>query len=241
MYPTPHYKILGRDLSNKPEVGIPLALSIINDPETHRDDFLCSTCYMGYRLLDGTYTDAHFIFPKIQEAYAQAHTITAPPDPEWFRARWISSLTILQIYIKLLIFKEDVPVELISSLANSDHAFNHPPQLPNVMRGWAMLILYYYTINQVKLAHKLTQDAMNVYKKSINLNNIEKDVNVLEISEATACLMFIVQVKGTTQDGIFHREFYVEDLIKLEIENKSYGAYYRSLYEIYKKDAPSTK
>lgn len=241
MYPKPHLKILGREYSSKPEIGIPLALEILADPKTHRDDILSSVCYLGYRVLDGTYTDINFLWPKIVDAYEMAKTISTPNDPAWFRARWVSSYTILQVYFKLLILKENVPVELLTSLATGGFAFDHPPQLPNVMRGWSMLILYYYTINNVKEAHKLTQDMINVYKQSIGLNLIDKDVAIYEISEATACLMFIIQVKGTTQDGIFHREYYVEDLIKLELENKSYGSYYKSLHEIYKKNTTPDK
>jgi hypothetical protein len=164
-----------------------------------------------------------------------AKSISTPEDPEWFRARWISSYQILQVYFKLLVFKEDVPVELLTLLATSDHAFHHPPQLPNVMRGWVMLILYYYTINDVKCAWKLTDECVSVFKKSITLNKMADDVSIYEISEALACLMFIIQIKGTTQDGIFHREYYVEDLIKSELSNKSYGFYYKCLHEIYLK------
>jgi hypothetical protein len=233
MYPTPHYKILGRDLSNKPEVGIPLALEILNDPETHRDDILSCVCYLGYRVLDGTYTDVNFLWPRILDAYEMAKSISTPEDPEWFRSRWISSYTILQIYFKLIIFNEVVPLELLQFLTESEHSFHHPPQLPNVMRGWVMLILYYYTINDVKCAWKLTDECVSVFKKSITLNKMADDVSIYEISEALACLMFIIQIKGTTQDGHFHRDSIVGELIKSELNNKSYGFYYKSLLIIY--------
>jgi hypothetical protein len=190
---------------------------------------------MGYRLLDGTYKDVDFIWPKIKKGYAHAHTIVSP-EPEWFRARWLSSYSILQCYIKILILNEAMPMELLSSQISSIHELKHPSQLPNVMRCWAMVILYHYANNRVKLAKKLTIDAIEKYKKSITVNSLETDVLILELSEATACLMFIVQLKGVCDDDVFHRELYVEDLIKMHIENPSYQFYYKCLHKIYKNE-----
>lgn len=236
MYPPPHHKILGRTLSDKPNVGIPLALEIINDPKTHRDDYLSAACYLGYRLLDGTYKDVDFLWPKIQEGYNFAHTIVPPAEPDWFRSRWISSYNMLQIYIKILILNEKIPIDLLTAQTTSKHEQYHPPQLPNVMRGWAMLILYRYANYDVILGKELTLEAVEKYKKSIVLNKLDTDISIAEVSEATACLMFITQLKGVALDDIFHREYYVEDLIKLHLENPSYGFYYKCLHKIYKNE-----
>ena len=233
MYPKPHLKILGREYSSKPEIGIPLALEILADPETHRDDILSCVCYLGYRVLDETYTDINFLWPKIVDAYEMAKTISTPNDPEWFRSRWISSYLILQVYFKLLIFNEDTPVDLLTTLAESEHAFHHPPQLPNVMRSHMILLLHYYTTNQIDVAHKLTDKMIAAYKKSVILNSFANDVAVFEITEATSCVMLAIQIKGTSIDGMFHREYYAEDLIKSELGNKSYGFYYKCLHTIY--------
>lgn len=232
MYPKPHGKLLGRQVTDTPEVGIPLALDILRDTETHRNDTLSAVCYLGYRVFDGTYKDVDYIWPKILEAYNMSLKISNT-DKEWYRSRWVSSYSNLQIYFRILVFNEKLPVDLAMSQVTSNHAFLHPPQLVNVMRAYAMLIMHYYVSNNVVEGNKQLEYMKATYKKSISLNNIS-DLNAIwEITEATACLMFIMQVYGYTGNGRLIRNSHISHLIECSKNNKSYGCFYRCLDKIY--------
>jgi len=129
---TPKNKFIDRTLSYNPEVGIPEALSIINDPDSHRDDFIGASCYLSYRLLDGSYNDFEIAWSSLNKSIMFADAME--PEPAWFRTRWQVSLALIYAYVDVVVRKNPLPRNILEKCVTEEHVTNHPLQTVNVMR-----------------------------------------------------------------------------------------------------------
>lgn len=235
MHSTPNYKILGRQLSENPDLGIPLALENLNDPECHRNDILSSTCYLAYRIFEGTYDNKDFVWGKIQECkLGWIPSIKVPEDALWFKSRWESSFDILEIYFRMIVLNESTPIQLIKKLAQSQHAINHPPQIVNVLRANAMYVLYQFAKQNIGEGVAQLDMAKETYRKSIQNYNMNTDTSAYEISEANMCLVLMFQFRTSIKKHIFYKEEFIESILARSLDNRSYGTYYKCLMKIFK-------
>lgn len=229
----PHNKISGRKYSSVPRVGIPLALEILNDKKSHRNDILSATCYLGYRVLDGTYKDVDFIWPKIQYCRKWSLKI-GPPDGNWFRTRWVCSYLILSIYFKLLVLKEKPPQDLIDELCNKKHIVSHPPQFVNVLRGYALDAVNKFLLGDRDGVEEKMKEGITCYRESMNKYIIDPnrpDSIIYEAGEAIEALNAILEVKYSTKEDY-------DKLLKKwkpKMSHSSRGPFFRSLVSIYNK------
>lgn len=229
----PHNKISGRKYSSDPNIGIPLALEILNDKDAHRNDILSAACYLGYRVLDGTYKDVDFIWPKIQYCRNWSLKI-APPDGDWFRTRWVCSYLILSIYFKLLVLKEPFPQDLVDELCSKKYVNSHPPQCVNVLRGYALDAVNKFLLGDKNGMEERIKDGITCYKEAISKYIIDPnrpDNIIYEAGEAIEALNSILEVRYSTKND-YNK---LLEKWKPKISHSSRGPFFKSLLSVYNK------
>jgi len=244
MYPNPHNKISGRKYTDNPAEGIPLALSILNDVESHRDDIMAAACYLAYRALDGSYFDFEFAWKKLIEARQLANSMT-DDDPAWFRTRWIVSLTLISSYYQLIVFKKPLVTDELKLVVSEQHVLNHPPQIVNIIRASFMLAANEF-FSKRKLgmgpAHRAINKycipALKLYKLAVEKYQIEQDkehVFIYEAGDAMEALTSMMEIKFSVNPGT---EYPLEKILaKWEDDvkaGKSRKSYRLALLQIYK-------
>ena len=236
----PHNNLTGRKYSSQPEVGIPIALKILEDIHAHRNDVLSATCYLGYRVLDKTYKDVDFIWPKIQYCRDWALKIS-PPDGDWFRTRWVVSYSILSIYFRIYIHKENPPMDLISEICDEKYALSHPPQFVNILRACAIAAIHCHFLNKPEEVQKYLNIGINCYKKAVPNYKIDPnrlDNIIYESGEAIEALNTILEAKYTNFDDY-------NKLIDVKWKPKSLqesrGPFYKTVLALYRSYLKSKK
>jgi hypothetical protein len=227
----PHNKLVGRKYSSQPDVGIPLALEILNNSDSHRNDILSATCYLGYRTLDGSYNDIDFIWEKIQYCRNWSLEISAP-DADWFRTRWVVSYIMLSIYFKVIILKESLPEKLITEMCDMKYILSHPPQFVNILRGCSLMAIDSKFKNNVQNMQKYLDLGINFYRTAI-LNYIIDESNidhiVYESGEAIEALNVILEIKYANSN--IYDKFL--DKWKPKTFQESRGPFFKSLTQVY--------
>lgn len=228
----PHNKLTGRKYSGNPSVGIPIALEVLNDKEAHRNDILSVVCYLGYRTIDGTYSDANYIWPKILSCRETSLTIS-PPDGGWFRTRWEVSYLTLCIYFRLIVLKEEVPLELLKTLCNEKYTESHPPQFVNVLRGCCMLAVHHLFSGNFEEADNYLKLGIRCYRTAVEKYNIDPnrpDSIIYESGEAIEALNAILEAKYADTKLKLHQ---LLNKWNSKTPQESRGPFYKSLLAIH--------
>lgn len=204
MYPKPHDKFCDRTYSYNPTVGIPLALETLNNPESHRDDVMAATCYLGYRLLDKSFTDVDYVWEKLGVAREIAKT-SMLEDPAWIRTRWQVSLALIYAYVDVVIRNNPLPREVLLECVTEEHVTNHPLQTVNVMRAQLLLAAdELFRIGKVDrivcqdLIEKYSLRAVNLFRlasEKFSLVTGRESNYIYCFSESMECMNEIVKFK----------------------------------------------
>ena len=193
---------MGTKFSYQPKIGIPIATSTINDPRSHYSDYISSACYLAYRCLDGTYEDIKYAWECLCKAESMIEDLLNK-EKIWFVSRWSCSLSIAKIYMKMCCLKEDIPVEDLKKLANSNYSILYPPQIVNVLRANSMLVLNYFVENNIDAVNEQIYGiTLPVFSKSMSLYKItKKPENRSDISrqmlDVAECITFIFKVRDS--------------------------------------------
>lgn len=240
--PIPNNKFIDRTYSHIPEVGIPEALSILNDPLCHRDDFIGASCYLCYRLLDGVYNDVDFAWEKLNVARTYA-TNMAEPDPEWFITRWQVSLALVYAYVDVVIRKNPLPREVLMQCITERHVSNHPLQTVNVMRAQLLLAAdeLFRTVpsNNIHcetIVKKYSERAVILFKLASEKFNVVKDKEANYIycfSECMECLNEMMKLKYCYDANTFYPLKKIISDLKDLLGDKTKAAYRQTLISMY--------
>lgn len=231
MYHNPHNKISGRNFIDNKDEGIKICLETLNDPESHRDDILSSVCYMGYRVLDGSYQDSNFVYQKILMGHELSKTINPPVSPAWFRVRWEASYLMLRIYFEYLIMNMPFPTSLLTELTNIKIE-DHPPQFVNMQRAHLFLFAKAHFEQNLVEQEKYVCSAVLSYKKAVANYQPYEDrphVFIYESWEAMECLTTMMQLKFADSKKMIT----IKDTWKSKCKDKSRGSMFRVLLKIY--------
>lgn len=141
-------------ITNKEE-GISIALNCLMDSSINFEDRMASVCYLGYRLLDGTYTNKEYFYKEFEKAknileeknFIEKRNIH----------RWKGSHKILLTYIKLLTEpQEPFPEKIVESCFDEEITNSWPSQAVNVLRAGATLYHHYKDqVKKNKTKHKM--------------------------------------------------------------------------------------
>jgi hypothetical protein len=139
MYPVEHDKLVDRTYSNNPEVGIPIALETLNDPESHYYDLISAACHLCYRVLDKTYHDIEYAEKHLLRAIELTDSIPEQ-EPEWIKTRWKVSISVVYAYFQVLVKNQPLPRKILEECVSETHVSNHPMQMVNVLRAQLLLL-----------------------------------------------------------------------------------------------------
>jgi hypothetical protein len=234
MYSAPHKKINGRELDKPREMVIKTALETLNDTKSHRDDILAAVCYLGYRLLDGSYHDKEYLLPKIESCYEVTKTMLPPNDPVWFGPRWEASFLMLRIYIDMLLLNKPFDPVLSTKLASDRIIEAHPPQFVNVSRAALFLGAHCYFLNDTKSGDSIWRESMDRFKKAITMYKIDNQFPesfVYESLDVTECLSRLTEIKYNLGDST--KEARMVTRWKENTGAQSRGYMYKCLLHIY--------
>lgn len=227
----PHNKIHGRDLIEKRVEGIKICLETINNPNSHRDDILSAACYMGYRVMDGSYKDIDFVYQKILIAHELSKTISPPNDPAWFRIRWEASYLMLRIYFEYLVLNMAFPKKLMVELANIKIE-DHPPQLVNMQRAHLFLFADAHSRENSVECKNWLWAAIASYKRAVQAYQPQKkspETFIHECWEASECLNLITELGDTEPDKITSNK----SIWEAKCIDRSRGNMYKVMRKIY--------
>lgn len=240
MYEKPHDNLMGTKFSYyDPTQGISISSITLNDPRSHYADYIASACFLAYRCLDGKYEDKKYVWECLSEASSLLEKI-ADKEKIWFVNRWRSSLLIARVYMKMCCFGENVPVEDLKMLANSNYSILYPPQIVNVLRANSLLILNYLVDNDHVFADKqIYQKAIPIFGKSISAydtkNASDEKINAaVQISEASEIMSFILKMRNSflkSEKNISWIEQHILD----KIDERFKEPYYKSMQIIFNK------
>lgn len=245
MYSEPHNKIAGRKYTNNPTEGIPLALEILNDVESHRDDVMSAACYLAYRTLDGIFLDREYAWKKLLEAKELSKMETQ--DPAWFKTRWIVSLTLISAYFEIIVFNNPPPKKELIEVISEVHVRNHPPQIVNILRASLLLASneFFKTkklgmVESHESIDKYCDRAIELYRLAVNQYNIlkfESHVFIYEIWDAVEVLSTMMELKFSTNLDTKYPIDVIIEKWKSETETSSNRQIYRkSLIKIYERN-----
>ncbi len=250
MYLFPHEKLSDRTYSAKPEIGIPIALEILSDPESHNHDIMAAACHLVYRILDGQYKDIDYVREKLNLAVKLAEEM-APEEPSWIRTRWKVSISLAYAYFEVLALKNPLPREILKKCVTEEHVSNHPLQTVNVMRAQLLLCvdeLFKLGKTEQQVCHEIVEkysvDAINLYRlashKYVMMQHRESNY-VYCFSESMECLNEIVKWKycynvETTNSP----EKIIDDLKKL-FHDRTKAAYRETVVSLYESNKQSRK
>jgi len=237
----PTNKFIDRTLSYTPEVGIPEALSIINDPDSHRDDFIGASCYLSYRLLDGSYTDFEIAWSSLNKAITLADMME--PEPAWFRTRWQVSLALIYAYVDVVVRKNPLPRNILEKCVTEEHVTNHPLQTVNVMRAQLLLAAdELFRISPVdrllcqEIVEKYSTRAVKLFRlasEKFNLVDGKESNYVYCFSESMECLNEMVKLKYCYNwETVDPLEKIISDL-KVLLVDKSKAPYRQAFISLY--------
>jgi hypothetical protein len=230
-------KLDGRKYSSDPTNGIPIAKEIINDENSHRDDLFNAVCYLGYRVLDGTYNEIDFIYPKILMCAQMSNT-----DLTKNSIRWEISFGILLVYFKLLIAEEkEISTNILNKIFDEKYITGSPRQIVNVVRAGSMLSCHYLFTKNKTAFEKCIERVIYVYQSGIkNYDILPKNYNTViwEWYESMDALSVVRELK--IFDDSFGKSITIEKLLKkwnAQANHVSLGPFYKSLILIYTIDS----
>ena len=126
----------------RPRIGIPLAKKMITEGSKYNpiENYISSTVYLGYRLLDGTYKNLEEHDKCMSTAFGYCESIDVKSVSGY---RWILSLTLLKTYIDTIMKTPDI---LDNTLLEKTYSLGllHQNQLSNYTKLGTLL----YVINK---------------------------------------------------------------------------------------------
>lgn len=250
MYVFPHEKLADRTYSSKPEIGIPIALEVLSDPESHTHDVMSASCHLVYRVLDGQYSNIEFVKEKLDLALKLANEM-APEEPAWIKTRWRVSLSLAYAYFEVLVLKNPLPREVLNKCVTEEHVCNHPLQTVNVMRAQLLLCAdELFKLGKVdpqvchELVEKYSVHAVNLYRLASQRYTLmaHRESNyVYCFSESMECLNEIIKLKYCyNKETENPPEKIAQDLRKL-FGDRTKAAYRETLVAIYEKNKDARK
>lgn len=245
MYVFPHEKLADRTYSAKPEIGIPIALEVLNDLESHNHDVMAAACHLVYRVLDGQFTNVEFVRDKLNLALKMAEDM-APEEPAWIITRWRVSLSLAHAYFEVLVMKNPLPREILKKCVTEEHVCNHPLQTVNVMRAQLLLcadeLFKLGRIDQQvchELVEKYSVEAVNIYRlasQRYTLMTHRESNYVYCFSESMECLNELIKLKYCYNPETTNPpEKVIEDLRQL-FGDRTKAAYRETLVSLYEKN-----
>lgn len=234
--------ISGRKYSNDPSTGIPIALKVLNDLESHRDDRLSATCYMGYRVIEGKYDDVDYIWSQIQ-ASLEAVNNMSDADPDWYKTRWQASMFMLAVYYEICVLKGKLNLMLLRSLRKESHIINHPPQVVNIIRSQVLMAINDFFKNRdlsIENRHFRLDHFMSIViplyrlaQEKYKVIPYEEHKYVYESGEAMEALTTLVELKFSINPNTSYPLNCIMDKWKKDIESGlSNVAYRKTLIQI---------
>jgi hypothetical protein len=166
----------GRSLSNQPSVGVPLAISNLQNLDLSLEEKYSCLCYLGYRILDKydittlkhlseNYSNPDFVFSEIAKSVEETRG-------DYNQTRWFASLAILNIYIRCIIKNETITEEELEFFDDIDYVKSYPRSFVNIVRMCCML--YATKVRRLKLKSNepemlsLLMRIINHYKTAIS-------------------------------------------------------------------------
>jgi hypothetical protein len=233
--------ISGRKYSNDPSLGIPIALKVLNDLESHRDDRLSATCYMGYRVIEGKYADIDYVWSHIQHSLEAVNTFL-DTEPLWFKTRWQVSITLLSVYFETSVLKRPLNVKLLQSLCKEEHILNHPPQMVNIIRSQVLLVADKFFKNSnlsVNGRHSIINKSLSIIdlyrlaQRQYKIIQHKEHVFIYESGEAMEALTTLLELKFSINPDTSYPLNCIMDKWKKDIESGlSNQAYRKTLIQI---------
>ena len=160
-------------------------VDLLNDPNTPPDVYVNSFCFLGYRLLEGKFTDSEFIFDKIKLVLKRVEDI----EDETAKYRWKSSVLMICIYLKINEkFDVDDITPLIESACNLQFVIKWPRIIVNVLIANILKIALAILKNDFVKANQTINYTFDVYKTAITnmqLNSHVSDSITGEIIESS--------------------------------------------------------
>lgn len=140
----------GRSLSDKPSIGVPLALNNLQNLKLLPNEKYSCLCYLGYRVLDKydisqhkdiseNYSNVDFLMSEIARYKNKLHQTSFYSD--FIDTRWFICLSMIDIYMRFIIKGEIVSEKELSFFDTSRHIEKHPRCFVNIIRICCMLYL----------------------------------------------------------------------------------------------------
>lgn len=245
MYPQPHNKIAGRKYINNPSEGIPLALEILNNAESHRDDIMSAACYLAYRTLDGIFLEKEYAWKKLLEAKELSKIESN--DPAWFKTRWIVSLTLISTYFEIIVFNNFPSRKELMEVISKTHVSNHPPQIVNILRASLLLASNeFFKARKLGMveAHaaidKYCDLAIELYRLAVSeykIHEFREHVFIYEIWDAVEVLSTMMELKfSANSETAYSIDLVIEKWKNEATTNSNRQIYRKSLIKIYERN-----
>jgi len=234
--------ISGRKYSENPNSGIPIALNILNDLESHRNDRISAACYMGYRVIEGSYSDVDYVWSQSQQSLELVKNML-DSEPAWFKTRWQASMSVLAAYFEVSVLKGKLDVAMLRDLRKEHHIINHPPQMVNIIRSQVLIATNDFFKNSnlsMENRHFRLDHYMSIIiplyrlaQEKYKIIPYEEHKFVYESGEAMEALTTLVELKFSTNPDTSYPLNCIMDKWKKDVENGlSNRAYRKTLIQI---------
>jgi hypothetical protein len=231
----PNYPLIGRRHSSKPNLGIPLVLSILSKDNATEIDKSSCLCFLGYRILDNISlidygVDEKYIIDEIRKC--EKFWLSFKPttlEEHSLISRWGLSLGILDAYLKCLYEKSDMSEGYLLRFNDLKHVKYHPPSIVNFLRLLSMLCVKKHKKNNNDPTNKLiAQNMVLGFKTSVEHYSLRTEDSykrfVYQHGEASKCIT-------TTFDVLHEKKRFLKYWKEMQ-DIKSCGNFFKSLITI---------
>jgi hypothetical protein len=157
----------GITYASQPQIGIPMAESMLQDSDP--ENRLSAAVYLGYRLLDKTYTNTQKYDEILNRAISDSKLIGNQTVSGY---RWFLSLALLRSYIDITL--KDPPQARTDILQEAyDAEYVHENQICNISK---IAVLLYYSKNKCQnIKQEATKRINKVFEKPENIEQMSSN------------------------------------------------------------------